>query len=72
VSYSGVVKTKAAVKRVSNPGRASNRKRITEDEADYRFSQKSIKSGRPIPLAKVLKELGHGTRTLTGVIDASS
>lgn len=62
VSYSGVVsvagKVKAANKSVKRKV-SRNPKRLTEDEADYRFSQKSIKSGRPIPLSKVLKELGH-------------
>ena len=62
VSYSGDVKTKAklTVKRVSKPRRGANSKRLTEDEADYRSSQKSIQSGRPVPLSKVLKELGYG------------
>jgi uncharacterized protein involved in outer membrane biogenesis len=66
MSYSGVVSTKAkTVKRASKPARARNPqpklnpKRIAEDEDDYRFSQKSLKSGKPIPLAKVLKELGY-------------
>jgi hypothetical protein len=60
--YSVVVKTKAklTVKRVSKPRRAPNPKRLAEDEADYRSSQKSIQSGRPVPLSKVLKELGYG------------
>jgi len=78
--YSGVVMTKAKlmVKRVSKPRRAANPKRLAEDEADYRSSQKSIQSGRPVSLSKVLKELvgsiesikrfwlpgfDHGTRT---------
>jgi hypothetical protein len=62
VSYSGDVKTEAKlkVKRVSKPRRAANPKHLTEDEADYRSSQKSIQSGRPVPLSKVLKELGYG------------
>lgn len=60
--YSGVVKTKAklTVKRVSKLRRTPNPKRLAEDEADYRSSQKSIQSGRPVPLSKVLKELGYG------------
>jgi hypothetical protein len=37
--------------------RSRNPRRAPEDEADYRFSQKSIKSGKPIPLSKVLDSL---------------
>ena len=61
MSYSGDVKTRATltVKRVSKPRRAPKPKRIAEDEEDYRTSQKSIQSGRPIPLSKVLRELGY-------------
>jgi hypothetical protein len=39
--------------------RARKPKRIVEDEADYQFSRKSIKEGKPVPLRKVLTELGY-------------
>ena len=52
--------TSSMVERVAKPRRAPKPKRIAEDEDDYRTSQKSIQSGRPIPLSKVLKELGYG------------
>ena len=57
VNYSGDVKMKATlmVKRVTKPRRAPKPKRDAEDEDDYRTSQKSIQSGRPIPLSKVLR-----------------
>ena len=54
VMYPGVVAK-------NNPAKlsAARRRQLAEDEADYRLSQKSIRSGKPIPLAKVLKELGY-------------
>jgi hypothetical protein len=45
--------------------RKPNKKRLAEDEADYRFSQKSIRSGRAIALSKVLRELGYRVERTT-------
>jgi len=61
VSYSGEVrstKAKVPVVRKATPACERNHAADTEDQADYRFSQRSIKTGKPIPFAKALKELG--------------
>ncbi len=50
--------TERAAKKAT-PVRRRNRATDTENEADYRHSQRSIQSGKPIPLSKVLKELGY-------------
>jgi hypothetical protein len=40
--------------------RKPNKKHLAEDEADYRFSQKSIQSGRPIFLFEVWGTMSLG------------